>query len=180
MRFNFFFYILIVFIFASSCATSNISTKHEVKEKELYANTGFALIYNDQLFESGIINKKLVSSEMVVLHSSLKKNTMLKLYNPINSKTVNVKVLKKAKYPPIHNIILTQKVAKLIDLDPDHPFIEVIEIKKNKMFIAKKGNIFDEEKKVATNAPVESIKIKDISEKKGIKKVKNSNLTILS
>ena len=101
MRFNFFFNILIVFIFASSCVTSNISTKHEVKEKELYANTGFALIYNDQLFSNkwqptiklktlfvDIFTNIISQSEIVLLDTYLPDEAQ-KEYNIISKNLIN-------------------------------------------------------------------------------------------
>ena len=50
------------------------------------------------------------------------------------------------------------------------PLIEVLEIKKNKSFIAAKAKIFNEEKQLSTNAPVTSVKISNISKKKAKKK----------
>ena len=48
----------------------------------------------------------------------------------------------------------------------------MIEIKKNKFFIAKKTQIFNEEKKIHSNAPVEVVKIDNISLNK--KKINSS------
>ena len=45
----------------------------------------------------------------------------------------------------------------------ENPLVEIIELKKNKTFIAKDGNIYDEEKTVAEKAPVEEIKMDDLS-----------------
>ena len=43
------------------------------------------------------------------------------------------------------------------------PMVEVIEIKKNKSFVAAKTKIFKEEEKIHNNAPVETVKINNIS-----------------
>ena len=53
------------------------------------------------------------------------------------------------------------------------PILEIIELKKNKSFIAEKAKVFNEEKKIPSNAPVTSVKISNISKNK-IKKNKNS------
>ena len=55
--------------------------------------------------------------------------------------------------------------------------IEILEIRKNKSFVAEKAKIFQEEKKIPTNAPVTSVKIDNISKKKSFKK-KNKNTEI--
>ena len=48
-------------------------------------------------------------------------------------------------------------------MDVNNPYVEVIEVKKNKIFIAKKADIFEEEKKVVENAPVEEITMDNLS-----------------
>ena len=45
----------------------------------------------------------------------------------------------------------------------DNPYVEVFEVKKNKTFIAKESNIFEVEKQVAESAPVDEIKMDDLS-----------------
>ena len=49
-------------------------------------------------------------------------------------------------------------------MDKNNPYVEIIEIKKNKTFIAKEGNIFEEEKTVVESAPVDEVEIDDLSE----------------
>ena len=46
------------------------------------------------------------------------------------------------------------------------PILEIIEIKKNKSFVAKKAKITNEEKKMSSKAPVASVKISNISKNK--------------
>ena len=55
------------------------------------------------------------------------------------------------------------------------PLIEILELKKNKSFVAKKAKIFNEEKKISTNAPVTSVKISNISKNKKKNKNKAGN-----
>ena len=66
--------------------------------------------------------------------------------------------------------MISEQVAKKLNIDPDLPFIEIIEIKKNKSFVAKKAKIFNEEKKISKNAPVTSVQISNISKNKMKKK----------
>ncbi len=51
-----------------------------------------------------------------------------------------------------------------MDLDFENPYVEIIELKKNKTYVAKEGNIFEEEKNVAEKAPVEQIQMDNISD----------------
>ena len=53
------------------------------------------------------------------------------------------------------------------------PYIEIKEIIQNSTFIAKKAKTFDEEKNVASKAPIDSIKIKDLSISSKPKKIAN-------
>ena len=69
-----------------------------------------------------------------------------------------------------------KKIASLLDLNIENPFIEIIELKKNKKFIAKDGNIFEEEKNVADKAPVSEIQMNDLTvEKTKVKKKESQN-----
>ena len=64
-------------------------------------------------------------------------------------------------------------MADRLSLDVDNPYVEILSIKKNDTFIAKKVSTFEEEKKVANKAPVESININDLSISKPKIVVKN-------
>ena len=62
-----------------------------------------------------------------------------------------------------------------LDLSADLPILEIIEIKKNDSFIAQKAKIYNEEKKISSNAPVTSVKISNISKNKKKKIIHKSN-----
>ena len=129
-----------------SCADYKTNEVTQKKEKQYYSSNGFALIYDDELFLQKTINKKINNEDIRVMHSLLKTNTPLKIINPINSKVIETKVYKKAKYPKIFNVVISKKIASILELDVNNPYVEVIEIKKNKIFIAKKASTFEEEK----------------------------------
>ena len=115
------------------------------------------------------------------MHSSLKRNTRVKLINPQTSKIIETKIHKKANYPKLFNIVVSKKIATILELDFDNPYIEFFEIKKNKTFIAEKSNTFEEEKKVAETVPVGEIQINDLSEiKKNTQERKNNFIIIIS
>ena len=128
-----------------------------------YFSKGFALIYEDSIFENKIVNKRLNNDQNYVLHSFLRNNTLVNISNPFNSKTITAKVRKSFKYPSIYNIVITKKMADKLELDINNPYVEVLSIRKNDKFIAKETSIFDEEKKVANKSPVTLININDMS-----------------
>ena len=177
MKLNKIIPLLIVFNLYSCADYKSI----KLDDKKYYSSTGFVLIYEDDLYKEKIINKKINNEKLLAIHDILKVNTPIKIINPDNSKSVEAKVYKKGNYPKIFNMVITKEIASILDLDLDNPFVEIIEIKKNETFIAKEGSIFEEEKNVADKAPVDEIKMDDItlSKKKAKKKTTKKNNFIL-
>ena len=179
-----------VILLLGACVNYKTDKPKHKKEREYYSSKGFALIYSDSLFERGgidkklnnnkIIDNKLNNEQIIALHSSLKKNTLINIINPDTSIAVKTKIFERANYPNIFNIVVSKKIATILELDLDNPYVEVFEIKKNKTFIAKEGNIFEEEKRVAESAPIDEISMNDLSEaqmdikKSSIKKIISS------
>ena len=147
LRLTFFLFALLLL---ESCVNPNYNpniNKKSIKNEKVYYNSkGFALIYSDSIFDQGVITKKINNDEFVAVHNYLKRNSLIKIINPDNSKFVEVKVVKKANYPKLFNIVITKSIADSLELDFENPYVEVIEIKRNKTFVAKKSNTFDEEK----------------------------------
>ena len=135
----------------------------EVKKKMYYSSKGFALIYEDFFYKNKVVGKKLDNSEYQILHMRLKSRTLVKIYNPENSKFVTAKVKSISKFPSIYNSVITKKIADDLNLDKQNPYIEIIQIKKNPKFTAKEAMIYDEEKNVADKAPVSTVDINDLS-----------------
>ncbi len=106
------------------------------------------------------------------MHNLLKMNTAIRIINPANSKVIETKIYKKVNYPKIFTIVVSKKIASILELDLDNPFVEVIEVKKNKTFIAKKTNTYEEEKKVAEKVPVDEIKMDNLTNNKSEDKKK--------
>ena len=115
--------------------------------KKPYTSTGFAYIYNDFDFKEKIIKGKMNNEVMQISHQNLKTGTLIRLTNPKNKKTLTLKNIKRIRYPVFYKILITDAVAKELSLNKDIPVIEIIEIKKNKSFVAKKAKIFNEEKR---------------------------------
>ena len=160
MKFKHFF--LIFFLF--SCVEDvKLINRNNIQAKKTFISKGFTLIYNDNLIKKKTIKKRIDARDYVILHSFLERNTYVKILNPINSKTVIAKVKYKTNYPIIYNSVITNRIAEELELNYEDPYVEIIEIRKNDTFIAKKAKTFDEEKNVANKAPVTDININVIS-----------------
>ena len=162
--------ILLILYFLNGCDQS--LTK---KDKDLnidisdkYKNSGFALIYNDDLKDI----KKIEKRSLKIYHKTLKKKSMVKITNPVNGNSLIAEVKSnKIKFSNFYNSILSPRIAEILELDIHEPYILINLISQNSTFIAKKAKMFDEEKNVAEKAPVEGIEINDLNAKKIKKKV---------
>ena len=183
MNLNTIVLLLISTIFLNSCADYKTDRTIKKKEKQYYSSMGFALIYSDHHYLNKVVNKKIKNDDFVAMHNLLKINTPIKIINPDNSKFIETKIYKRADYPKIFNVVISRKIASFLELDFINPYVEIIETKKNKTFIAKKTEIFEEEKKVAEKVPVDEIKMDDLTEeqaetKKISRKISNFILVI--
>ena len=174
MNLNTIVLLLISTIFLNSCADYKTDRTTKKKEKQYYSSMGFALIYSDHHYLNKVINKKIKNDDSVVMHNLLKINTPIKIINPDNSKFIETKIYKKADYPKIFNVVISRKIASFLELDFNNPYVEIIETKKNKTFIAKKSETFEEEKNVSEKAPVDEIKMNDLT-KNEVETKKKSN-----
>ena len=174
MKYNFFLILLIVLI--TSCASNNYKTVNVDPIFEKFSNNGFALIYNDKLYNDKIISKKMDERDLIIFQRNLRKGTSVKITNPFNSKTIIAKVGKKANYPSFNNSVVSIRISKELEIDINEPYIFIEEIRDNASFIAKKAKTFEEEKKVADKAPVDNISVNDLNDtdEKKIKKQINN------
>ena len=174
MKYNFFLILLIVLI--TSCTSNKYKTVNVDPILEKFSNNGFALIYSDKLYNDKIISKKMDERDLIIFQRNLRKGTSVKITNPFNSKTIIAKVGKKANYPSFNNSVVSIRISKELEIDINEPYIFIEEIRDNASFIAKKAKTFEEEKKVANKAPVDSISVNDLNdtdEKKIKKKINN-------
>ena len=171
-------YKIIFLLYLLSACTTNSGNFRTSTNFQPYSSKGFALIYNFNDYKNKIINKKLDNDKFQIAHSKLGMNKTLILSNPANNKSIELKVTKKAKYPNFFNILITEKVSDELALNKEFPFIEVHQRIKNKSFVAKKAEIYTEERNVSDKAPVTKIIIDNISKMKSnqsvIKKKKKS------
>ncbi len=145
-----------------SCASYETATNKK-DEKKYFSSIGFSLIYEDEYYSNKLVNKKIDNNKIRVLHNTLRSSTPIRIINPDNLKFIDTKITRTANYPKIFNSVISKEISRILDLDIENPYVEIIEIKKNKTFIARKANTFEEEKNVAEKAPVDQIKIDDLS-----------------
>ena len=170
------FLLIVLFFILNACNQydqKNKEIKFTVDQK--YKNTGFALVYNESLKKNKKIAKKLDNRSLKIFHKSLKKNSFVKITNPVNDKSVIAEVVSNnVKFSEFYNSVISLRIAENLSLNLNEPYINLILISQNSTFIAKKAKTFDEEKNVAEKAPVDGIKIDNlgntVKEKKEIKK----------
>ena len=170
-------FLLIIFFFIL-----NACNQYDQKDKEIkftvdqkYRNSGFTLVYNDSLKKNKKISKKLDNRSLKIFHKTLKKNSFVKITNPLNEKTIIAEVVSNnVKFSEFYNSVITLRIAEELSLNFKEPYINLDLISQNSTFIAKKAKTFNEEKNVAEKAPIDGIKIDNLGiiakEKKEIKK----------
>ncbi len=163
--------ILCCFIFLNNCTTTTL-TKNKISNSldNPFINKGFSLIYSDKFYDNKIISKKIDERSLVIFQKNLKKNTIVKITNILNNKSIIGTVGSNADYPLFNNAVLSSRIADEIGLNENEPYVEILEVIEDAIFVAKRAKTFEEEKKVANKAPVNNINISNLSIKE-----KNSN-----
>ena len=163
---------LIFLLFAlTGCETYNSKTKVINQIEKKYENTGFTLVYNENLDL-----KKLDNRSLKIFHKTLKKNSSVKLTNPLNNKSLIATVKTKDNFSDFYNSVISKRIAEILELDLNEPYIEITLISKNSTFVAKKSKTFEEEKEVAEKAPVDGIKISNLNNNISITEQKSKNI----
>jgi hypothetical protein len=156
--------LLLFFLILTSCVNTQVVKENELfVSKKYFSNKGFTLVYSDKLKKEKIISNKIDTKSLVIFQKNLKKNTNVKITNLINQKSIIANVGKKSDYPNFYNSVISIRISEELEIDQKEPYVEIKELLKNSLFVAKKSKTFDEEKKVAAKAPVESIKIKNLT-----------------
>ncbi len=151
--------LIILFLILTSCAQNYTKTEFN----KPFTSKGFAYIYNNDDFLDKIIKKQMDNTSLQIAHSSLRPGALIKIINIKTNDSLILKNNKRFDYPDFYKILVTEPVAQKINLDVNLPLVEIIEVKKNKSFVAKKTKIYTEEKKVPNKAPVETVMINNIS-----------------
>ena len=169
------FKILLLFFFLISCSPHYT----KLENRKPYSSKGFAYIYNVDDYDKKIISNKFNNDLLQISHKDLKTGTLIKLINPKTRESLVLKNKKKANYPDFYKILITKSVADKLNINRQLPLVEILELKKNKSFIAEKAKIYHEEKRISNKAPVTSVQIANISLKKNnIKKINKEDIFI--
>ena len=175
---NFNKFLTILFLFLTACQQFDDNKKVVNYSNYLkYSNTGFTLIYDEQLKKDNKISKKIDNRALVIFHKKIKKNSFVKITNPANDKSIIAKVISNnVQFSDFYNSLITKRIANELSIDLNEPYIDLVLISENSTFIAKKAKTFDEEKNVAEKAPVDGITIDnlgaDLNKKNQVKKHK--------
>ena len=161
--------LIILFLLLTSC----VQYYSKLELNRSFNSKGFAYIYNDEDFLNKAIKGKLDNNSLQIAHNKLRPGSLIKITNIKTNDSIILKNSKRFEYPEFYKILITKPVADELNLEKDLPLVEIIEVKKNKSFVAKKTKIFKEEEKIYNNAPVEVVTIDNISKKK---KVKNKTI----
>ena len=169
------FKIIVIFlILLTSCVNNTEKQRSEILSiNNKFYNSGFTLIYDDNLYFEKIINKKMNDRDLIIFQKNLKMGTSVKLFNPINNKSLIAQVGRNSIYPNFNNSVVSKRIASELELSLEEPYIIIEEIIHNSAFIAKKTKMFEEEKKVANKAPVDEITVNDLNQSS--KKKTNTN-----
>ena len=160
---------------------NNIIPNRNIKDNSSlfkFENSGFSLVYNEKLIKKNEITKKIDNRGLYIFHKSLKKNSLVKITNPQNQKSIIAEVISnKVKFSNFYNAVITLRIAEELSLNLDEPYINITSIHQNSTFIAKKAKTFAEEKQVAEKAPVDGITIDNLgaSSKKKKEALKTKN-----
>ena len=149
--------LLLFLFFLTNCTVQ--STQYS---ENIFSNRGFVLLYDESLIEKKLLRKPLDDRSLEIVHNTLSKGTKVRIINLLNNKSTNAIVKTKNKKLFFYNSIFSKRIFDELDISLKEPYVEISKIRENKTFIAKKSKTFDEEKKVANNAPVKSISINEI------------------
>ena len=66
------------------------------------------MVFDENLYEQNIINKKIDNRSFIIFHKNLKKNSNVKITNLLNNKSLIAKVISnKPKYPTFFNSVIS-------------------------------------------------------------------------
>ena len=162
MNYKIFFIFFLISL--NSCIENPIKSngKFDIKKKH-FSNKGFTLIYSEDLILNKLVNKKINESDLLIFQKNLKKNTNIKITNLVNNRSILAKVGSSSDYPNFYNSVISKRIAIELDLSIDDPYVQIKELVNNSSFIAKASKTFDEEKNVASKAPVDVISVSNLS-----------------
>ncbi len=166
---------LVFFVLLFSCEDKSKKINY-TKKFATYNNKGFALIYDEKLFKSKIVNKKLNNRSLLIFNNTLENETPVRVTNLLNGKYLVAKVGRNAKYPFFYNSVISKRIASNLLIDLNEPYVEIKTLNQDGVFLINKAKTFDEEKEVANKVPVEGILVENIG-KNALGKIISAELT---
>ena len=145
-----------------SCEQNSKKKINYTKKFINYSNKGFTLVYDEKLFKSKNINRKINDRSLLIFSNVLIQETPVKITNLINGKYLVAKVGKMTRYPTFYNSVISKRIAHDLGIDKNEPYIELKTLDQSNSFIIGRAKTFEEEKKVADKAPIEGIEIENI------------------
>ena len=177
MSYKNYLFIFVIF-FITNCTSINLNNnKSSLILKNNFSNKGFALIYDKDHYINKIITGEIDERSLVIFQRNLEFKTKVKITNILNNKSIIASVGNKFDYPLFNNSVLSIRIANEIELDINEPYIEILEISSDSIFVAKKAKTYEEEKNVASKAPVNDISINDLNNKTTNKKEINKKFS---
>ena len=139
MNFNKFLTILLI-LFLTACQQFDDSKKVINYSNYLkYSNTGFTLIYDEQLKKDNKISKKIDNRALVIFHKKIKKNSFVKITNPVNDKSIIAKVISNnVQFSDFYNSVITKRIANELSIDLKEPYINLVLISETPHLLQKK------------------------------------------
>ena len=122
MKFKF----IIFFIILVSCSQNY----NQSSSKKPFNSKGFAYIYNEDDFLNKTIKKKFDNNLLQIGHDKLRQGTLIQIINLKTKESIILQNNKKFQFPEFYKILITEPVAKKLNLDTSVPLVEIIEIKK--------------------------------------------------
>ena len=141
---NFNKYLIIFLILVPISCTKNVNNiSKDFSFTDKFTNKGFTLVFDDILFQENIIDKKMDNRSYFIFQRNLKKNSLVKITNLLNNKSVIAKVKSnKSNYPLFFNSVITKRISEDLEINQDEPYVEIALITNNSSFIAKPMTVF--------------------------------------
>ena len=104
-----------------------------------YTNQGFALVYDEDLFNQKKISKKIDNRGLYIFHTKIRTNSFVKITNPKNTKTIIAQVISnKVIFSNFYNSVITKRIVDELLLDENEPYVELSLVSNKSTFVAKK------------------------------------------
>ena len=144
------FFIFTFYLIWSCSPVTEVKNIEKTTAQHKFKNSGFTLVYNDNLYNKKIVSKKIDDRSLVIFQKNLKKDTLVKIINLLNEKSIIAKVGDEANYPSFNNSVISKRISNEIELDIDEPYIEILEIVQVPHLLPKKLKLSKRRKKLLT------------------------------